>query len=331
MEVPRVLLFQQQQIKKMMRTSKIIFYTLVFAAVLTSCQQPDGNNPGSEFMPDMGHSVAYEANVYTDYDFNVWENSVVDRKKLATPGLPVEGTIPRGFAGTSAASQANLDGSATINAISVPPNGSVPYYYEDNEEERSRAVAEILSNPFPITEGGLGRGKALYDIQCGICHGKKGDGNGWLVDEANLNAKYPAAPANFLQDTFYNSTNGRFYHAIMYGKNVMGGYADKSSYEERWQIIHYIHSLMAKEKKLVYSEEANTMTNNNYDRPGATVKQVAEKIETMGVPVNGALNISGEELKEAHGHDTDGANHGGENHSEDGGDHGGVNHDNGGH
>ena len=41
----------------------------------------------------------------------------------------------------------------------------------------------------------------------------------------------------------------------MYGKNVMGSYKDKISYEERWQVIHYIRSLQAKDKKLEYSEQ----------------------------------------------------------------------------
>jgi hypothetical protein len=117
------------------------------------------------------------------------------------------------------------------------------------------------------------------------------------VDEANTNAKYPAAPANFLQDTFYKSSNGRFYHAIMYGKNVMGGYTDKLSYEERWQVIHYIHSLMAKEKKLEYSATANTMTNNDYDRPAAVAKQMAAQAEvsttTTETPHDGATHQDG--------------------------------------
>jgi mono/diheme cytochrome c family protein len=275
----------------MMNTSK--YFSLAILAILfSSCAQPGGNSPGSEFMPDMAHSVAYESNVYTDYGMNVWDNSVKDRKSLSIPGLPVEGTIPRGYAGNHN-DAAHINGTATINAIAVPANGSVPYYYADTEPERTRASAEILVNPFPITEAGLAKGKQLYEIQCGICHGEKGDGNGWLVDEANTNAKYPAAPANFLQDTFYQSSNGRFYHAIMYGKNVMGGYADKSSYEERWNIIHYIHSLMAKEKKLEYSATANTMTNNNYDRPAAVANQMAvqgEAITTTETPHEGEMH-----------------------------------------
>ena len=40
---------------------------------------------------------------------------------------------------------------------------------------------------------------------------------------------------------------------------MMGGYTDKLSYEERWQVIHYIRSLQAKNYKLEYNEEINTL------------------------------------------------------------------------
>lgn len=235
-------------------------------------------------MPDMGHSVAYESNVYGYYHYNTWDSaSVIKRKALSNPGLPVNGTIARGYAGISylqdPAAQADLmmhlRGGTSINEIAVPINGHVPYYYKDTEEERTRASAQIIGNPFPITAKGLAQGKELYDIYCGICHGTAGNGLGYLVSDENTNSKYPAAPANFLLDTFLNSSNGRFYHGIMYGKNVMGGYADKLSYEERWQVIHYIRSLQAKEKKLVYDENVNTF-NAAYGVPASKVRPVAQ-------------------------------------------------------
>ena len=49
-----------------------------------------------------------------------------------------------------------------------------------HEEERTRAMAEIIYNPYPITDKGFAKAKPLYDIYCGICHGEKGDGNGYL-------------------------------------------------------------------------------------------------------------------------------------------------------
>jgi len=45
----------------------------------------------------------------------------------------------------------------------------------------------------------------------------------------------------------------------------MGAYADKLSFEERWQVIHYIRSLQAVVKKAKYNETANTL--NNIEKP----------------------------------------------------------------
>jgi len=78
-------------------------------------------------------------------------------------------------------------------------------------------------------------------------------------------SKYPAQPKNLIADDMIAAGNGRYYFGIMYGKNVMGGYSDKLSFEERWQVIHYIRSLQAKAKGLKYDEMDNTLS--NLERP----------------------------------------------------------------
>ncbi len=255
-----------------------------FVVILSSCAPAEGNHAGDEYMPDMYHSIAYESNYYDYYYYNTW-GSEEDYYDIAKPREPVKGTIPRGYAGLSMAADPMaqskvmkvMNGEDDVNSISVPVNGSVPYYYADNDAERLRAEQEIVQNPFPITEAGLAKGEELYDIFCGICHGEKGNGLGYLVSEENPNVKYLAAPANFLTDDGNNglrsASNGRYYHAIMYGKNVMGAYADKMSYEERWQVIHYIRALQAKELKLTYNENENTL--NDVEIPGASLPQMA--------------------------------------------------------
>lgn len=249
-----------------------------------SCQQAGGNKTGSEFIPDMTHSVAYESNVLTNYSLNTWdEESTKTRHDLSQPHLPVAGSIPRGF--TGAASHSGVFTSAqeavayTMEAmkakggIAYTPNGHVPYYYPDTEAGRNLAIAQIKYNPFPISKEGIARGQELYNIYCGLCHGDKGDGNGYLVRDNG--GKYPAQPANLIDSLFTASSNGRYYHAIMYGKNAMGAYADKLSYEERWQVIHYIRSLQAGAKKAKYNDEANTL-NADYGLPSKLVVQHVE-------------------------------------------------------
>lgn len=271
-----------------MQQFKYFIFTLAAVLILNACSPADGNDPGSEYMPDMAHSVAYEANVYSYYGLNTWDDASVFRlKELANPKEPVNGTVPRGYAGTFFADADQredvmemLAGEQSVNAVSVPVNGSVPYYYEDTEEERVRATEEIIDNPFPITASGLERGEELYNIFCGICHGESGNGVGYLVADENSNAKYPAAPANFLLEEFLEASNGRYYHAIMHGKNVMGAYKDKISYEERWQVIHWIRALQADELDKEYSEDANTL-NPEFGTPASQIDMMAENVQDV--------------------------------------------------
>ncbi len=297
-----------------MNIVKKLFFVLVTAILIYSCAPADGNSTGHEYIPDMGHSIAYEANVYTNYSLNTWdETSTKKLKELSMPGEPVTGTVPRGYAGVHFAGDddlrtemmEHLRGESASNDIAVPLNGSVPYYYVDTEEDRTRAIAELTVNPFPITEDGLARGEELYTIFCAICHGDKGDGLGYLVnDDENKNVKYLNAPANLISDDFVTSSNGRFYHSIMYGKNVMGGYADKLSYEERWQVIHHIRTLQAKEKKLVYGPEGNTL-NDSFGTPASELQRIAE-LEAETILEHSTDDTEGHHSSDDHGGDGQG-------------------------
>ena len=272
----------------------------VVAFGLQSCQQAGVNNPGSEYMPDMGHSVAYEANYYNYYYYNTW-GSEDDYYKFAKPGLPVDGTVPR---------------RSNAGSFAIPVQGSTPYYYADTDADREKAIAEIIENPLPITDAGLEEGKELYGIFCATCHGDKGDGNGYLVrDDGGV---YPVQPANFLLDEHLAASNGRYYHAIMHGKNLMGGYSDKISYEERWNVIHYIRSLQAKELKKEYNQLENTL--NDVDQPaGADYMAANMEDHSEGHDVHiehkdDHHHIDGHEqhVEEEHGHDHNGHDHDGQ-------------------
>lgn len=247
--------------------SEVLALAIAAMFALAACSPAGDESPGHEYMPDMFHSTAYEANLYDYYYYNTW-GTEDEYKRYALPRTPVKGTIPRGYAGLMNHEASDLE----EHFEAMPVNGYVPYYYEDTEEERTRASAEISSNPFPITADGLDRGEELYDIYCGICHGENGDGEGYLLRSDG--GVYPAQPANFLLPDFVSASEGRYYHALIYGKNVMGGYADKLSYEERWQVIHYIRSLQAKEAGLQYDEMGNTLN------PAATTIAATDETET---------------------------------------------------
>jgi mono/diheme cytochrome c family protein len=246
----------------------IILGIAVFAWLFSLCSPAGVNKTGHEYMPDMYHPVTYEAHVVSDYYWNTWDNkSQFSKAALSGPRNPVAGTVARGYTGVHHSNDAaTLDvvrGKNAPNAIAAPINGAAPFHYANTEEDRVRCEKEMVKNPFPITDAGLAKAKPLYDTYCGICHGEKGDGQGWLYSKPD--AKYPAAPKSFIIDEMVQAGNGRYYFAIMHGKNVMGGYADKLSYEERWQVVHYIRSLQAKDKKLQYDGKGNTL--NSIDKP----------------------------------------------------------------
>ncbi len=270
----------------------LLICAITAVILLSSCQKPGGNNPGSEYMPDMSHSIAYEANTYAYYYNNTW-GSKDEYYASAQPRMPQKGTIARqGRNGVSA-------GKAST------------YPYGNTEEERTRATNDLINNPYPITDAGMKEVKELYNIYCGICHGEKGDGNGYLMRDGGA---YPAQPANFLLPEFVSASNGRYYHAIMHGKNVMGSYADKLNEEERWNVIHYIRSLQAKELKLKYNQYENTL--NGVDRPAGDIV-----IETT----DHAHEAHGEMDHHADGHHGDG--HHQEDHNHEANDHHGTDHD----
>jgi mono/diheme cytochrome c family protein len=217
----------------------------LFALSRVSCNKSNGDNTGYEYMPDMAHSLAYEANVDNYYSLNTWSDAE-SYHEMAAPRKPVAGTMPRGQAGL-VGRQGEAKDAMVMAMRGMPSNGFVPYYYGDTEEERALATGDpkvSRANFMPtITEGELAQAKELYNIFCGICHGEKGDGAGYLVRDGG---KYPAAPSNYLSEEFIASGDGRYYHAIMYGRNVMGAYKDKLSTKERWMVIHYIRSLQHK-------------------------------------------------------------------------------------
>ena len=116
----------------------------------------------------------------------------------------------------------------------IPRGGHPAYDIPDTPEGYNKAKAE-LKNPLEASEENLANGKAMYTIYCATCHGKKGDGNGVLSQRE----KFEGIPS--YKDREINSAT--IYHVVMHGKNLMGSHSSQLTYNERWQIAHYVESL----------------------------------------------------------------------------------------
>ncbi|MCM2277757.1 MAG: cytochrome c [Oligoflexia bacterium] len=118
----------------------------------------------------------------------------------------------------------------------MPPAGTVPrdfspYPYKTNPEEAGRA----LKNPVQPTEQVMARGKVMFETFCMPCHGPTGEGDGTIVP------KFPRPPS-LQSDKVKTWTDGRIYHVISAGQNLMPTYATQIDPVDRWAIIHYIRA-----------------------------------------------------------------------------------------
>jgi len=120
--------------------------------------------------------------------------------------MPVAGTIPRGF---------------------------TPYRYAAGD---SLIAQKELVNPLPRTADVLGRGQRVYMTYCVVCHGPKGDGQGYIVP------KFPQPPS-LLTPRVSDFPDGRIYHIVTMGGTLMPSYASQILPEDRWAAIHYVRVL----------------------------------------------------------------------------------------
>ena len=171
---------------------------IIFSLVVLTSIVSCGNKrePSLQYMPDMYVSVPYDV------------NGAEGVKGKPVNSKPVAGTVKRG--------------------------GYPAYDILDTNEGYEKAKNE-LKNPLEVTEDNLTNGKAMYDIYCAVCHGKKGDGNGILTERD----KFAGIP-NYKDREL---TEGSIYHVIMHGKNLMGSHASQMTPTERWQVVQYVEKL----------------------------------------------------------------------------------------
>ena len=101
-----------------------------------------------------------------------------------------------------------------------------------------------LKNPFPVTVATLEEGKSLYVNMCSHCHGYEGQGDGSIVKLQ----KFPAPPSyskgtSSRGGAMKDLTDGKIFHTITYGVNLMGPHKYQLTPEERWKIVMYVHEL----------------------------------------------------------------------------------------
>lgn len=192
-----------------MRLSGLFAFASV-SVLLTGCFS-DNRSPGWEYMPDMAHSQAYDA-----YAPN--PNYATEAQRL-----PVKGTVP------------------LYQGVMGQASNYTPYPYPATNEGYEAAGAN-LKNPIPATPENLEEGARLFVIYCSPCHGAQGEGNGSVVVNDKIINPFPPPPSYF-SERLMTLPEGKMFHTIQHGRNLMGSYASQVDQKQAWMIIHHIKEL----------------------------------------------------------------------------------------
>ena len=128
------------------------------------------------------------------------------------------------------------------------PQGSVPIYgsaapgflYDRLGSPQVLTTMAGIPNPVAADSASVNRGRIQYQINCAVCHGPSGLGNGPVV-------KYglfpPAIGAAANPAAGY--TDGYLFAVIRNGKGTMPPY-NRIEEPDRWDIVNYLRSLQGK-------------------------------------------------------------------------------------
>ncbi|MBX7147672.1 c-type cytochrome [bacterium] len=117
------------------------------------------------------------------------------------------------------------------------PEGTVPVGYKAYPYSKEEGdMANSLQNPLAMTKENLLLGKKTFNTYCIVCHGSRGKGDGYIVP------KFPMPPS-LQSDKVRGLSDGRLFHIMTRGQNLMPSYASQTLEKERWATALYIRAL----------------------------------------------------------------------------------------
>jgi len=154
---------------------------------------------------------------------------------------PVAGTVPVGYSEPvkpTTASSAYTASNGSNGAVMSGPYEVVIFSGKECYADTGKNGTNWGNGfPFNATMATLERGRERYQIQCAVCHGETGAGNGIATKYALVGV------ANLHQQRLREMTDGEIYNTIANGKNTMLGYGSVIQVPDRWAIVAYVRAL----------------------------------------------------------------------------------------
>jgi mono/diheme cytochrome c family protein len=100
------------------------------------------------------------------------------------------------------------------------------------------SIAAAVTNPTPVSPASLANGRQYYSINCAVCHGDQGQGNGPAV-------QYGMAGISIVMDMTKNRPDGYIYGIIRNGRGAMPTY-NRIEEMDRWDVVNYVRALQGR-------------------------------------------------------------------------------------
>jgi mono/diheme cytochrome c family protein len=111
------------------------------------------------------------------------------------------------------------------------PEGAVPV------QGPAFIAGQPASEPRPPSDASLQRGAMLFGIDCALCHGETGEGDGPLAHY------FTPQPANLQSEEVQHLSDDVLFQIISYGRGAMPGLYENLMPGERWDVINHVRTL----------------------------------------------------------------------------------------
>lgn len=133
-----------------------------------------------------------------------------------------------------------------------PVTEAVPISGKEIAVDLAQATDLKMPAELPRTPGNLGKARALFQVNCGMCHGPQGKGNGPLVAEFQKYNMPP--PGDFALPRTKARTEGQIWSIITNGFPIPGipqpggpggmpAFKNLLTVQERWLLVQFVQSV----------------------------------------------------------------------------------------
>ncbi|HWL39830.1 MAG TPA: cytochrome c [Gemmatimonadaceae bacterium] len=123
--------------------------------------------------------------------------------------------------------------------FSVPTTGTAVAGFQVSYGALPTTIDSMTAtaNPVPATDSSLANGRMYYQINCAVCHGDRGMGDGAAT-------RFGMAGINIVADLSRARTDGYLYGMIRNGRGLMPPY-NRIEERDRWDVVNYVRALQA--------------------------------------------------------------------------------------